>query len=284
MYSCPVCDHLKSPLRYRLTFNVHKCGKCGFEFCPDAKFNESFSSSLDEEVREKALVNLRKENFEKIIHSIKSHKKDDFRGLEVGPGYGWFLEICKEHSIDCMGIEPETRFNKDYQMNGLEVVNGFFPEGLPKGSKFAFITYNDVLEHLPDLNTIMSANHALLKEKGLLLVNLPIQSGLIYFMAKLGYRFGLKSILNRMWQFNFHSPHMSYFRKKNLIDLVTKHNFEHIDGYKLKTINLCEISDRIKQDGQQHWVKRFITKIGVLILFPFLNIFPDTYCFVFEKQ
>ena len=241
-------------------------------------------SDLNEETREKALINLRKENFQHIIASIKKNKEIKSKGLEVGPGYGWFLEVCRDHGISCLGIEPETRFNEHYQKEGLQVKNGFFPQDLQEESHFDFIAYNDVLEHLPDLKGIMEANYGLLNPEGLLIVNLPQQSGLIYFISKMAYLFGVKSLMDRMWQFNFHSPHLSYFTKLTLIKLALDNNFEAVESFPLKTINLSEISDRIEQDNQQGTLAKIATKIGVFLLFPLLQIFPDTRCFIFRKR
>ena len=284
MIPCPICNQPNSKLKYQLKFNVHECANCGFQFCPDATFNKSMVSDLNEETREKALINLRKENFQHIIASIKKNKEIESKGLEVGPGYGWFLEVCRDHGIRCSGIEPETRFNEHYKKEGLQVTNGFFPQDLPKESHFDFIAYNDVLEHLPDLKGIMEANYNLLNPEGLLIVNLPQQDGLIYFISKIAYLFGVKSLMDRMWQFNFHSPHMSYFTKQTMHKLAQDNNFEAVESFPLKTINLSEISDRIEQDKQQGMLAKMATKIGMFILFPFLQVFPDTRCFIFVKR
>ncbi|MEZ4968597.1 MAG: class I SAM-dependent methyltransferase [Flavobacteriaceae bacterium] len=284
MIPCPICKHPKTKIKYQLKFNVYECAHCGFQFCPDATFNKSLVSDLNEETREKALINLRKGNFQHIIASIKKNKDIKTKGLEVGPGYGWFLEVCRDHSISCLGIEPETRFNEHYQKEGLQVKNGFFPQDLQEESDFDFIAYNDVLEHLPDLNGIMEANYGLLNPEGLLIINLPQQDGLIYFISKMAYRLGVKSLMDRMWQFNFHSPHMSYFTKQTLSKLAEEHNFEAVASFPLKTINISEISDRIDQDNQQGTLAKIAAKIGVFILFPFLQIFPDTRCFIFRKK
>jgi 2-polyprenyl-3-methyl-5-hydroxy-6-metoxy-1,4-benzoquinol methylase len=283
MIPCPICNNTKTKLKYQLKFNVHQCSNCGFQFCPEATFNKSLISDLNEETREKALINLRKENFQHIIRSIKKHSKTQSHGLEVGPGYGWFLEVCKDHDIGCEGIEPETRFNEGYKKKGLEVTNGFFPQDLQEQKRYDFIAYNDVMEHLPDLQGIMKSNYNMLHPNGLLVVNLPQQDGIIYFISKIAYRMGVKSILDRMWQFNFHSPHLSYFTKRTLVALAKKNGFDPIESFPLKTINLSEISDRIEQDNQQGYLMRLATKIGVFFLFPFLQMFPDTRCFVFKK-
>jgi 2-polyprenyl-3-methyl-5-hydroxy-6-metoxy-1,4-benzoquinol methylase len=283
MHICPICSNPSTVVKYKLTFTVYQCNNCGFQFCPEAKFDTSFSSNLIEGTRERALKVIRKQSFQRIIASIIKHGKNNPAGLEVGCGYGWFLESCKENFINCEGIEPETRFNEKYRSQGLKVKNGFYPEELPAGSKYDFIAFNDVIEHIPDVAAIMKANYSFLNQNGLLILNLPIQDGLVYFFAKIAYHFGMKSILNRMWQFNFHSPHISYFKKGNLLKFAVDSNFQLIESFKLKTINLSEISDRIRQDSEYGFFRFIISFAGALFLYPFFQFFPDTYCFVFKK-
>ncbi len=284
MNDCAICNHNSTHLKFKLTFDVYQCKKCGFQFCPDASFDKSFKSDLNEENREKALKGVRKDNFNRIISSVKKYAVISPKGLEVGCGYGWFLETCSENNIECKGIEPETRFNNDYKKSGFEVVNGFYPEVISENSRFDFIVFNDVIEHIPDIQSIINANYSFLNPGGLLILNLPMRSGLVYFMSKFAYLLGVKSLLNRMWQFNFHSPHISYFNAKNLVDFVSQGSFELIESYKLKTIKLSEISSRIKQDNSQGLMRFIVTYTGVLVLYPFLSLFPDTRCFVFTKK
>lgn len=114
--TCPICSmstYVKK--KYQLKYVVYQCKKCKLEFCPDAAFNASFNSSLDENEREKALRQLRKENFDKILKSVKGIGSTG-TGLEIGCGYGWFLESCMHHNVPCEGIEPETRFNDFYRL------------------------------------------------------------------------------------------------------------------------------------------------------------------------
>ncbi len=282
--NCPVCNNSTDfKEKYQLIHKVYQCNRCKLELCPDAAFDTNFSSGLNEEVREKALKKLRKENFEKIAASI-NRLAPNSKGLEVGCGYGWFLETCSKYGIHCEGIEPETRFNSIYLTGGFHVRNGFYPDVINKAEKYDFVIFNDVLEHIPELNKTMISNYNILKKNGLLIINIPIQEGLFYFFSKIAYQLGYKKLLNRMWQFNFHSPHLYYFRKKNVSRLGVKHGFHCIETFRLKTLRCSDISGRIKQDQNQNYISYLIAYLGTIALYPFTNIFPDTYCFVFRKN
>ena len=280
---CPICDNTGFTKKYQLRHIVYQCNHCKLELCRDAIFDKSFTSSLDEKEREKALKALRKENFEQIVaHIEKLNPKA--KGLEIGCGYGWFLETCKEHSIQCDGIEPETRFNNLYSAGNFYVRNGFYPDIIDVSEKYDFIIFNDVLEHIPNLEATMNSNLRILNNNGLFIVNLPIQEGVFYFFARIAYRFGFNDLLNRMWQFNFHSPHLYYFRKENMISLGSKHGFTLLESFPLKTIKFSDIPDRIKQDQNQNFIKYWFSIIGTTLLYPFTKICPDIYCFIFKKN
>ena len=226
---------------------------------------------------------LRKENFNKILKAVKFLDTNAI-GLEIGCGYGWFLESCMEQNLNCEGIEPETRFNDFYQLHGFKVRNGFYPDVINKSEQYDFVAFNDVLEHIPEIEKTMNCNYDILKDNGLLIINIPIQEGLFYFFSKVAYRFGYSELLNRMWQFNFHSPHLYYFRKRNIKDLGKRYGFLINNSFKLKTIRFSELTSRIKQDKSQNLIQFLISYIGSIILFPFTRIFPDTFCFIFQKK
>lgn len=280
---CPICDSVRFTKKYELRHIVYQCNQCNLQLCNDASFDASFISSLNEKEREKALKGLRKENFRQILASI-IRLNPNAKGLEIGCGYGWFLETCKEHTIRCDGVEPETRFNELYRVGGFHVLNGFYPDIITGTEKYDFIIFNDVLEHIPDIDATMKSNYTILNNNGLLVVNLPIQEGLFYFFSRIAYKFGIIDLLNRMWQFNFHSPHIYYFRKENMISLASKHGFKLIESYQLKTIKFSDISNRIKQDQDQSFMKYLISFVGTILLYPLTRIYPDIYCFIFTNE
>jgi 2-polyprenyl-3-methyl-5-hydroxy-6-metoxy-1,4-benzoquinol methylase len=283
-FECPVCSSTSNPIaKYQLKHTVYQCNECKLELCHDAVFNTNFNSSLNEKEREKALKQLRKENFQQIAKSI-NRLLPNAKGLEVGCGYGWFLETCKEYGIQCDGIEPEPRFNNKYLKGGFHVRNGFYPDIINETEQYDFVIFNDVLEHIPGIEETMKSNHRIINNEGLLVINIPIQEGLFYFFSKVAYQLGYHHLLNRMWQFSFHSPHLYYFRKKNIKDIGIKHGFTLIESFQLKTIRFSDISYRIKQDQKQNFIKYSISFIGAMLLFPFTRIFPDTYCFIFQKN
>ncbi len=282
--TCPNCSSALS-LRYTLMYEVWKCGHCGLEMAKDIHFDTGFSSALNEDVREDALKNLRLHNFGKIIPFIKQHfAHHKPKGIEIGCGYGWFLAASKQQDLHCVGIEPETRFNAIYQKNGDEVRNGFYPEILAPTEKYDFIIFNDVLEHIPDVNEVMQANHKHLKPEGLLIVNIPIRYGLFHCLSIVLYHIGLPSFLDRMWQFKFHSPHLYYFSRQNLIEIAAKQGLQCLEIKALKVIDTQQIQNRIGQDKSISKMKMLIMSVFIYCITPFSYLMPDIYCLFFVKK
>jgi 2-polyprenyl-3-methyl-5-hydroxy-6-metoxy-1,4-benzoquinol methylase len=203
--------------------------------------------------------------------------------LEVGCSYGWFLDLCTKNKINCIGIEPETRFNDYYIEKGHQVINGFYPAALDEKEKFDFIIFNDVLEHIPDINNVIIANHKFLKTEGLIIVNIPIQSGLFYRIAVLCYHIGIKSFLNRMWQFDFHSPHLYYFTKKNLKNIFRGKGFECIEIKPMQVIDASQMKNRIAEDQSIGKAKLWFFTFWSYLITPFTKFKPDIFCFFFKK-
>jgi 2-polyprenyl-3-methyl-5-hydroxy-6-metoxy-1,4-benzoquinol methylase len=281
--ACPVCTR-SLKLKYKLKFDVYKCAGCGL-YVADACFNHSFSSNVDTAMRSTGLQQLRTANFELIIEEIKrlyQPNSTNIKGLEIGCGNGWWLAACKKNGIDCAGIEPETSFKRGHQENGFEVTYGFYPDKKDT-TKYDFVIFNDVFEHIPDVNSLAASVNADLKENGYLIINIPLSDGLFSQCARVFNKLGIKSFLNRMWQFDFHSPHYTYFNAENLNQLVSKHGFTKISEFRLNTLDFDHIKERVSTDKK---VSRVTVAMAALLkgAKPLINAAkPDIKVFFFKK-
>lgn len=278
---CINCGH-EHYNKYILDFNVYECKNCKLYVCNNAKFNSNFESTLVEDSRILALKNLRAKNYEKII--LKMKELDCKSGLEIGSSYGWFLDSAKQNSISCSGIEPEKKSYDKSIDKGHVVKNGFYPD-TELDDKYDFIIFNDVLEHIPNLNDVMNANNFNLKDNGILIINIPISTRIFFRIAKILYSFGIKSLFNRLWQFNFHSPHYYYFNQSNLINFANKYKFELIDIQRLDVLDFTNLEERFKMNGEINFLDKVLIsfsklKINQLIL---SRLPSDILCFYFKK-
>lgn len=285
--SCPVCDH-RLHVKHRLKHTVYKCNRCDLLHA-DAQFDHSFTSQVDETHREQGLKALRQENFEVIINQLKAlftSKQSALNGLEIGSGNGWWLEACSQAGITCKGVEPETIFADYHRQHNLQVIYGFYPH--PQASTkegYDFIIFNDVFEHIEKLEELTTAVKNDLAAGGYLIINLPMSDGIIYRVATLLARFGITSFLERMWQFNFHSPHINYFNTKNLDLFVAKRGFTKVAGLKLSSINLSTVKERIRTDKSVSNFKAGLLTIALWCMSPVIYFSkPDIKVFFYKKD
>ncbi|HTE00886.1 MAG TPA: class I SAM-dependent methyltransferase [Mucilaginibacter sp.] len=283
---CPVCGN-SLKLKYKLKFNVYQCSNCGL-LNSDAQFEHSFQSALESESRDIGLKNLRLKNFATIILELKKQygpKFNTLKGLEIGCGNGWWLQTCKEENISCIGIEPEHIYEDYHKENKLDVIYGFYPDVSPKREGgYDYIIFNDVFEHIPDINGLVESLKADLNKDGVLIINLPMSTGFFYKMATMMHKFGVNSYLTRLWQFNFHSPHMNYFNDKNMEMLLDKHGCTKINALNLASLDFSSVKERIMADKGMGKLKALFLTSALRLMKPvILSSKPDIKVFFFRK-
>lgn len=283
---CIVCGN-KQNLKFELKHKVYQCASCDL-YTSDATFDLSFQSSLEEESREIGLKKLRLHNFELIIKALKEDyfkDKETIKGLEIGSGNGWWLEVCRTTNIDCIGIEPENTFADYYQKNDLKVVMGFYPNAATDSAEgYDFIIFNDVFEHIIDLKSLLLSIKKDLKKEGLLIINIPMSNGFFYRTATMLYYLKVKSFLDRLWQFNFHSPHINYFNPKNLPVYLTKYGFQLLENFRLETLDFSSIRERIMADNKMSKPRAYTISSLLVLIKPIIqNASADIRVFFFRQ-
>jgi 2-polyprenyl-3-methyl-5-hydroxy-6-metoxy-1,4-benzoquinol methylase len=285
--TCPVCGGTLK-LKHQLRFNVYQCSNCGL-LNSDAQFEHSFQSDLESESRDIGLKQLRLKNFRTIISELSKiigGKNRRMSGLEIGCGNGWWLETCRAAgNIDCIGIEPEHIYEDYHKANKLHVIYGFYPDVSPaKEQGYDFIIFNDVFEHIPDINSLIDNLKKDLADDGILIVNIPMSTGFFYKMAVRLHKLGMSNSLTRMWQFNFHSPHMNYFNQQNMVMLLEKHGLTAIDIMKLDTLDFSSVKERIMADKKMNSIKAWLMTTALTLMKPIITKSePDVKVFFFKK-
>jgi len=282
--TCPVCGGpLK--LKYKLRFNIYECKNCDL-LQSDAQFEHSFQSDLEASIRDIGLKKLRLKNFDTIIKKLQEVKPGQLHGLEIGSGNGWWLETCRANGIDCIGIEPEHVYEDYHKENKLNIVYGFYPDVSPKREGgYDFIIFNDVFEHIPDINSLIESLKQDLAQDGILIINIPMSTGFFYKMAKVLHAFGQNNSLTRMWQFNFHSPHMHYFNEQNMKMLLVNHDLDCLEVFRLETLDFSTVKERILSDKGMNKLKGTAMASALSLMKPVIqNSEPDIKVFFFKKK
>lgn len=260
------------------------CRGCGYEcsiFEPSIN-NLAPHSLVDENARENGLKSLRVANFSKFADRIRAHVKSPEAShlLEIGSAHGWFLEIAEKYFHATTGIEPDNAVCKRMLEKGFNVVEGYFPEALPKDSAFEIIVFNDVLEHIPNINSALDACRDHLSTNGILAVNLPSSEGFFYKLSKLLFKIGLNSSFERMWQKGLPSPHLHYFNGDNLTGLIQKHQFELLEKGELRSLRAKGLYDRIAHVKKNSKIRALIIWLGVLPTSLIISLFKSDISFV----
>ena len=283
--TCPVCDSALA----ETTLNwLYRCPACGLERSTlDITINDTQREDMiDEDEREQALRPLRLETFRTIIGVLQSVVPlQDKELLDVGCAHGWFLDEAKAAGAVTHGIEPEAGIIERMDANDHKIWHGFFPDDLSAKELFDVITFNDVLEHLPDVRGCLKACHARLNPGGCLLVNLPDRNGFFYRLARILMAVGIRGPFERLWQKNFKSPHLSYFNAGNLKQLAEREGFTEVKRFSLPSVQFKGLWSRIRYDRSVSLVKALFLWLCVLFALPLLNLFPaDINVQIFRKR
>ena len=275
MQNCTICNfNLK-----KINEFVFKCEKCLF-LCSNLK--PGYGREIE------GINTLRKENFIELIKVIKYlNISKKLKILEIGSGNGHFIEECIKNKIDITGSEVEKKDCENLKKKFPQILQIKLPiENLShnKFDKFNFIIFNDVFEHLENLDLVINQLDLYLDNNGKILINLPSSDGIIFKFSNFLRRIGIKNFYNRLWQKDLSSPHLSYFNNSNLKLLFKKHGYNSIYSNSLNTVtktgNFKRLNSTIKNIVLCH-ILNFI----IIVFFFLQKIFPRDIIFhIFEKK
>ncbi len=254
-------------------FSCPHCAYEGANLTPSINSDDS-PVRPDEFEREIGLKIVRQRNFAKIIELIERHcTVETPRLLDVGCAHGLFLELLDDYIL-AQGIEPHREVARYTRAKGLQVREGYFPDVLASGERFDIIIFNDVLEHIPNLPSVVEACNRHLSDGGLLIINLPCSSGILYRVSRLMAQLGLSGMFDRMWQIHYPSPHLHYFNAGNLRQLAEAHNFGLLHSGRLDTLSSTGLFDRIAHTGEYHFPIAQLIYTGARLAIPLLGWLP----------
>jgi len=278
---CPVCGCNDIKIQKTVKGRIFLCGCCSFRW---AYCDLQTKSCGSYELLLKSVRDLRIKNFNEIILRIKAKiTKETIKGFEIGCEGGLFMELSAAQNINMTGIEPMEKSFNEAKAKGLNIVKGFFPEDFKSCEKFDFIIFNDAFEHIPDINKIITECSLRLNENGFVIINLPVSTGILFRTASFLSFFGIEKFLNRLWQFETDSPHVSYFNAKNLVFLMKKYGFVLDCNVKQHVFVIKNLKDRVKAVNSN--IIFYNVVFLLLVAFkPFIYIFPrDIGCLFFKK-
>ena len=225
-------------------FKILKCKKCGLVFLypqPSIKF---LKDKYNDEYYKEWLTKQKQEReklWKKRLKDIIRYK-DSGKLLDVGCGDGIFLRLAKRY-FNCEGTEI-SEFACKYvnEKYNLKVYNGEIKDlNLPEKS-YDIITMWHVLEHMRDPLSNLKKASVLLKEDGLIVIEVPNLNAyferFIYFLIK----------LKKEPLYTERENHLFFFSPETLKKILRKVNFRILSSYP-------EIS-------QIYFKKKFVEYIG----------------------
>jgi len=280
--SCPVCNGILAPGIQ--TWHV-ECVTCYYEKGDlQPTINDSSSHELINETdRETGLREIRASNFNKLLGVISKLKPRGGTLVDVGCAHGWFVETAMK-KFDVLGVEPDEAVFKSTAAKGLPVRRGYFPDALEHSETFDVVVFNDVIEHIPSIDNVLTACHERLNEGGLLVLNLPSSDGIFYRLSRLFCRIGKFGFFERLWQKGLPSPHVHYFNSKNLSDLLKNRNFAVIKSGTLPTLGLEGLYTRISYTGKLGTISKVLIYCAIATALPILRLLPSDIIYIVAKK
>jgi len=183
--------------------------------------------------------------FSSRLKDIKRFKKENGRILDIGSSWGYFLTLAQDDGWDAYGVEPsytqaryaQERFNLKISINRLK-------EAQFTSRYFDVVSLWHVLEHVPHpVNELLEIKR-ILKENGLLAIEVPSLRRLKDDVSK-----------NK---FDFERPpqHLFYYNIKTLTKLLEK------TGFSVIQVKGCGDTRILKkaEDLGMNFIKIFVVK------------------------
>ena len=150
------------------------------------------------------------------LREIRPHLASG-RWLDVGCSEGGFVATARAAGIDAAGIELSQKAVDRGRSLGRPVTRASIAEHVPD-QLYDSLTAFDVLEHVHDPRSFLSAARRLLKPTGTLALTVPNQRSLS------------RRLMRRHWYFYIPDAHLLYFDAKTLAMLLEREGFgvEHV--------------------------------------------------------
>ena len=160
-------------------YDVIACEKCGFYHLDPIPDQDIYSEEYYQKEKPRVLERIKEDLrwwelvyrerfdlFEKIVHWTRR------RILDIGSGYGYFLDYAARRGWFAVGMEPSREAGVYSQERGQNVIGKYFTEAIP-GNPYDVIHMNEVLEHVPDPRQVLANVRDSLTQGGIVCAVVP---------------------------------------------------------------------------------------------------------------
>lgn len=102
------------------------------------------------------------------LESYKDFIKPGMQGLDIGSSNSAFVHRARAKNINCLGLEPGENIG-----DPSVTIRGTLETAQIESNHFDFVTMHDSIEHMINVEYAMSKVKNILKQKGILIVDLP---------------------------------------------------------------------------------------------------------------
>jgi 2-polyprenyl-3-methyl-5-hydroxy-6-metoxy-1,4-benzoquinol methylase len=185
---CPLCssDSQESIEPYN-SYEMARCGDCSFVYTrlrrisPD-QYEKVYSGESD--YHEMVEAAEKTSTGEWGLRELRWFKRKAFEWiesdhppgslLEVGSGPGTFLLVAQQRGWDVTGVELANLAAEKARSLGVETFNGVIEDfAPPHEKKFDAVVSFEVMEHVPDVLSMLTAIRSVLKPDGLFVFSVP---------------------------------------------------------------------------------------------------------------
>lgn len=212
MKNCVICGGKTVSIGHSQGVEIFKCTNCGLGITdskdmPDYSQYHRDATYLAENEQFKNI-------FSKRVNLILSFKRQG-SVLDIGSSTGELLSLFKNRGWEVLGIEPSAAAASEALKRGIPTVNKTFEE-FGTDQKFDVVILNHVLEHMANPLAILRKVKSLLKEEGIVLVDVPHFGGLAAKVKGAG------------WEYILPHEHLWHFTVKAFMLLLAKANLRVI--------------------------------------------------------
>lgn len=238
--NCLVCDseNLSELPRFTSSFLV-KCSDCGFVFSNRIPSHEELENYYDSDYDVTRYFSpITEKRYNDLLDIFETERKTN-RILDVGAGYGFFLEAAKKRGWEVYGTEISDDAITHCKEKGIELMKGSV-ETINFGAlTFDVIVTIEVIEHLNTPKSFVDKIHQLLRPDGLFYVTTPnFDSTLRYW---LGEKYDVIGYPN----------HLCYYNSKTLKNLMVQSGF-CVNSIKTTGLSVTRIKTSKGQSNQDY--------------------------------
>ena len=227
---CPLCFKKASLKHIVQSYRYYFCNSCTTLFLnpiPPSKtihdyYQKDFSYSAG--IVNEKLIRTRSQI---ILNKLMRLNPQGSKLLDIGSGYGFFLDEAQKKGLKITGIEPSKELIK-HTVTATPIINDRLPTNKLRNKKFDFITLVHIIEHVKNPKEIIRQALLLLNPQGILYIETPNIDSHLYRYEKENYTFLTPP--DHLWIFSQYSLEKIIPKRYQILKISTYSYPEHFMG------------------------------------------------------